>query len=177
MDLRVQRTQRNIINAFIELRTNKPIEKITIKELSERAFINKATFYTHYKDIYDLSEQLENEAIETILNDLPHPEDLVNNPKKWVAELITALLNPGKIFDILFSGTRRAVLLERLESNIKTHIYRAFPEYQDNLEKELLLTFLIQGGFHAFLTHRREDSNKVISILGDFSECLMQEYY
>lgn len=40
MDLRVKRTRINITNAFIELRSRKPIEKITIKELSELAFIN-----------------------------------------------------------------------------------------------------------------------------------------
>lgn len=176
MDLRVQRTERNIINAFLELRAKKPIEKITIKELSELAFINKATFYTHYKDIYDLSEQLENEAIDNILNDLPHPEELILNPKKWLHELATALLNPGKIFDILFSGTRKTVLLERLESNIKNHIYRTFPEYKANPEKEILLTFLIQGSFHAFLNYQQENYDTVISILGNFNECLIQKY-
>ena len=55
MDLRTERTKRSIINAFLELRSQKPLEKITVKELSELAFINKATFYTHYQDIYDLS--------------------------------------------------------------------------------------------------------------------------
>ena len=55
MDLRVQRTRMNIRDAFIELRSRKPSEKITVKELAEAAFINKATFYQHYSDLYDLS--------------------------------------------------------------------------------------------------------------------------
>ena len=55
MDLRTERTKRSITNAYLELRKQKPIEKITVKELSEVAFINKATFYTHYSDIYDLA--------------------------------------------------------------------------------------------------------------------------
>ncbi len=46
MDLRVQRTQRNIINAFLQLRTKKPIEKITIKELSELAYIPITGIFT-----------------------------------------------------------------------------------------------------------------------------------
>ena len=58
MDLRNQRTKKNIRNAFIELRSKKPLEKITVKELSELAFINKATFYRHYEDIYALSNEL-----------------------------------------------------------------------------------------------------------------------
>ena len=55
MDLRIQKTRNSIINAFLELRSRKPIEKITVTELAELAVINKATFYKHYKDIYDLS--------------------------------------------------------------------------------------------------------------------------
>ena len=74
MDLRTERTKRSIINAFLELRSKKPLEKITVKELSELAFINKATFYTHYQDIYDLSEQLETEFVTNILNQITYTE-------------------------------------------------------------------------------------------------------
>ena len=59
MDLREKKTKRNIRNAFIELRAKKPLERISIKELAELAEISKATFYLHYKDIYDLSENLQ----------------------------------------------------------------------------------------------------------------------
>ena len=40
MDLRTEKTRRSIINAFLELRAKKPLEKITVKELSEKAEIN-----------------------------------------------------------------------------------------------------------------------------------------
>ena len=70
MDLRIQRTRKNIRDAFIELRSRKPIEKITVKELAEAAFINKATFYQHYEDLYDLSESMENELIDNIISSI-----------------------------------------------------------------------------------------------------------
>ena len=79
MDLRIERTKRSIINAFIELRAKKPLEKITVKELSELAYINKATFYSHFHDIYDLSEQLEEEAIMNILKNLTLVSSLFKN--------------------------------------------------------------------------------------------------
>ena len=62
MDLRIEKTERGIKNAFIELRSRKPLEKITVKELCESARINKSTFYAHYKDIYDLSDAMEEEV-------------------------------------------------------------------------------------------------------------------
>lgn len=174
MDLRIQRTEKNIINAFIELRASKPLEKITVKELSDLAFINKATFYTHYKDIYDLAEQLENEAIASVLNDIPHPEYLVTHPKQGILELTSAFLRQSNLFNILFSGTRQGILIERIENNLKKKIYSIYPEYKTNLEKELLLSVLIHGNFRTFMNHGNENFDKVIDILGNISECLMQ---
>ena len=103
MDLRKQRTKNSIINAFIQLRTKKPLEKITVKELAELAYINKATFYTYYQDIYDLSEQLEDEAITNMLNDIPHPEYLITNPEQSVKMLqFQKILNCSRKKAILF---------------------------------------------------------------------------
>ena len=62
MDIRIEKTKTAIHNTFLELRSKKPLEKITIKELCEKAQINKSTFYSHYKDIYDLSDQLETDV-------------------------------------------------------------------------------------------------------------------
>ncbi len=176
MDLRIERTQKNIINAFIALRAKKPLEKITVKELAELAVINKATFYHHYKDIYDLSEILENEAVTSILNDIPHPEYLVTHPKQGIMDLTSAFLRQGNLFNILFSGTRQGILIERVENNLKEKIYNIYPEYKTDLEKELLLSVLIHGNFHAFANHTNENFDKVIEILGNISECLLHNY-
>ena len=49
MDIRVKKTKRAIQKAFVALLREKPIEKITVKEIAERAEINKTTFYSHYE--------------------------------------------------------------------------------------------------------------------------------
>lgn len=176
MDLRFLRTKKNIINAFIELRAKKALEKITVKELSDIALINKATFYSHYKDIYDLSEQLEKESIESVFNDIPHPEYLVTNPKLGIIELTSALFSQSHLFNILFSESRSNFFAKQLESALKNNIFKNFPEFANNLEIDILLSVLIQGGFHAFLSHSTCDNNKVIDILGNISECLCLNY-
>lgn len=61
MDLRIEKTERAIRNAFMELRARMPLEKIRVRELCAAACINKSTFYAHYTDIYALSETLEKE--------------------------------------------------------------------------------------------------------------------
>lgn len=157
MDLRIQRTRRNIRDAFIELRSRKPIEKITVKELAEAAFINKATFYQHYKDLYDLSESMEDELIDNIIGSIPHPDTLLDDPEQATLEIFSAFSSQTRLLEILFSGSRRSVLIGKLESRIRELILRRYPDYEGNLEKEILITFLIQGSFHAYLKHNREN--------------------
>lgn len=62
-DHRVRVTKMLIRRAFTSLLRQKPIQSISIKELCESAGINRGTFYSHYADIYDLLQQLEDEMM------------------------------------------------------------------------------------------------------------------
>lgn len=66
MDLRKKKTLRAIRQAFYDLRKQKKLEAITVTELCRSAEISKAAFYLHYRDIYDLSEKLQAEVIESV---------------------------------------------------------------------------------------------------------------
>lgn len=52
-----------IKEAFLTLLEEKPINKITVKELCEKADINRATFYTHFSDCFDLLEKIEGDIL------------------------------------------------------------------------------------------------------------------
>ncbi|WP_054637466.1 TetR/AcrR family transcriptional regulator [Thalassobacillus sp. C254] len=58
-DRRVARTRTLIRNTFAELIVEKGLDRVTIKDLTERADINRGTFYLHFQDKYDLLEQSE----------------------------------------------------------------------------------------------------------------------
>ncbi|HEY1014631.1 MAG TPA: TetR/AcrR family transcriptional regulator [Herpetosiphonaceae bacterium] len=53
-DLRVRRTRRLLHAALIELTGEKGFAAVTVGDISERAMVNRATFYRHYQDKYDL---------------------------------------------------------------------------------------------------------------------------
>ena len=80
-DRRVSKTRKSLYNALADLMLTKKLQKITVRELSDRADIHRATFYKHYKDIYDLYEQLEDVVItdleEIIVNDASQNYDKV----------------------------------------------------------------------------------------------------
>lgn len=62
-DQRTRITKRLIREAFLELLSQKDIRHITVRELCEKAEINRGTFYKYYLDVYDLKEQIENELL------------------------------------------------------------------------------------------------------------------
>lgn len=61
IDLRIQRTLERIRQAFLELLEVQPFDQITVSAVCERAQINRATFYRHYSDIYDLAQKITEE--------------------------------------------------------------------------------------------------------------------
>ena len=81
-DRRIRKTKQQLQEGFIHLRKTKSIKYITVKELCELTDLNRGTFYLHYRDIYDLSEQMDNEIIlkfEELLN--LSTAEVANNPQ------------------------------------------------------------------------------------------------
>ncbi|TAI21782.1 TetR/AcrR family transcriptional regulator, partial [Bacillus velezensis] len=63
VDRRITKSQEAIKIALIELMTEKSFDHITIKEISERANVNRGTIYLHYLDKFDLLEKIMEEHI------------------------------------------------------------------------------------------------------------------
>lgn len=78
-DLRVQKTIEAIHKAFEEMLYEMNYEKITVKELCERAKINKKTFYRYYAVLDDLLAELQGLFTQEYLKRIENykvPEDL-----------------------------------------------------------------------------------------------------
>lgn len=123
MDLRIQKTKAAIKKAFLELRRKKPIEKITVTELSRLAEINKATFYLHYSDIYSLAEEIEDEVIDDILSDIQGLNKFLEDPRKHASELFRAFMNKRRLLNSIFSGSRHGNFANKIEQRIKARLY------------------------------------------------------
>ena len=82
------RSKKMIRTAFAEILSEKhDIDKVTVKEVVERADISKSTFYCHYEDIYAVVDEFGNEII-TLLKDTiseyskDHSEEIIPYLKK-----------------------------------------------------------------------------------------------
>lgn len=84
-DRRTAYSKKMIREALYELMKDRPLNKITIKELCEKADVNRSTFYAHYLDIYDLHEKIikeyftkQHQVIQHILSYLSTKEDITS---------------------------------------------------------------------------------------------------
>lgn len=59
-----QKTKTKLRETFWELYQEKPIEKISVREIIEKAHFNRSTFYEYYPDIYAVLNEIEEELFD-----------------------------------------------------------------------------------------------------------------
>ena len=90
-DIRVIYTKKVIREALFDcLKRTGSIKDVTVKEVCQLANLNRTTFYKHYKDCFDVIDQLENEEIKEFREILGNSEDLFS---REVAEKIIDLFD------------------------------------------------------------------------------------
>jgi AcrR family transcriptional regulator len=72
IDPRVLRTRKLLEQAFMELMNEKGFRAMTIQDITERATVNRATFYAHFEDKYDMLDSFIRQYFsETLLDKVP----------------------------------------------------------------------------------------------------------
>lgn len=170
MDLRIEKTKNSILNAFIALRAKKPLEKITVKELCEMAMINKSTFYSHYEDIYALSDEVESEVVNSVLQTLKQDGFFYGNTEAFTMALFHGYVSQEHLLHILFSGSRGSQLAYKIERGIKELIFQDYPQCRDDLDVNMALSFIIYGSYFAYMTGQHYDREEVITVLSRISQ-------
>lgn len=143
VDLRVKRTNKLITQAFIKLLRSKTFDKITINDISDEAMINRATFYSHFKDKFDLFEQIIDKFLGEFAAVLDE-ENLIEknsvNVKKIEGSLATfyefVQENPD-LARIIVTHSNTEILSERLLAILSerySEIFNALDVRNDNLK-------------------------------------------
>jgi AcrR family transcriptional regulator len=93
-DLRVRRTRKLLQKALLEAASEKGFVHVTVRDITERAMVNRATFYRHYEDKNDLLAQymkelsglIDSNEGETLPGDRPLPD--LDTPPSGLAKLL-----------------------------------------------------------------------------------------
>jgi len=142
-DRRIIRTKRMIRDALTLLMEEKGFEAITVRDLTERADINRGTFYLHYEDKYDLLEQCEEEIINGIkkLALKINPKDALSfdgqkEPFPFIVYLFEYFHENSSFMKAALGPNGDAAFQEKLKELIKNTFYQ---NILSNLQQEDML--------------------------------------
>ena len=166
-DRRIRYTRYALQNALIACMQQKPFNRITVREICETADINRSTFYMHYKDIYELLDEIEEQVYQEIdaifskestsIHNMDQLLDYVQTHKT----LLECLLQQG-------SG----LAISRFSTILHAHDGKYLRRYAGNgfsAENEYLYEFLytgILGVLQKWLQNEcKDDRNQVASVM------------
>lgn len=154
MDLRVIKTKKNIRDAFLELRKKHTLDEIKVNALCEKAMVNKTTFYNHYQDIYELSEELETEVLDDFLNNFKDIDKMLTDSDCFINGMHAALEAENDMLRILFMDK-----LDELVDRIERRIHKYYAK-----DDQMLISFLIGGCIHLMMKskNKNEDVEKFL---------------
>lgn len=132
-DRRVKRTKKQLCDALAALMKQKPLKSITVRELTELADLNRGTFYLHFKDVYDLAEQIENgifDRFNEIIADFDSPgqKDLESiessqSLKLFLTQLFELLADSADMAQSLIGANGDPAFIEKLKHRLEQKSY------------------------------------------------------
>jgi AcrR family transcriptional regulator len=146
-DRRVRYTKMVIKQALLDLMKEKPINKIKVTEICDRADVGRGSFYTYYENAYDLMEQIEDEIFAEVERSIKESSDastssvMLTEIMRYASEnvdMCKVLLGPNGDKEFI----RRLVNIER-DRNVREW-QRAEPN-TSTLSFELQYVFISSG--------------------------------
>lgn len=156
IDRRIIRTKQQIRQALIELLSEKGENNISVRELAQRANINRGTFYIHYKDTHDLVEQLVDEAVKKLLGVCKRhpPAQTPRESYPFLTDLFETLQSDPQLFSILLGTTGSHAYSERIcvtiQENFLDDLLSVFYS-ADPKQRQVASGFIVSGCLHEAL--------------------------
>ena len=129
IDRRVGKTKQQLQDDFIQLRKKKDLKDITVKELCELTDLNRGTFYLHYKDIYDLSEQLESSlfiSLQDVLDkhSLDYENNLTNSQEPLLRDILQLIKDNADFCTMLLGDTGEITFINKLKKFVLDIVFK-----------------------------------------------------
>lgn len=120
-DRRVRRTRARLRQALTQLLGEKDLRSITVRELTDRADVNRGTFYAHYKDIYDMLEQYESQLFDdlNLLLSGYTPRQLQGDLSPVLEKVFLFVEDNRDLIPVLLSGQAKDPFFQRLYAVIR----------------------------------------------------------
>ena len=146
-DRRVRYTRMVLKQALLSLMLERPITRITVTEICERAEVNRATFYAHYADPYDLLARIENELFESIRRSIAGGLSS-GSLRRILTDICSSIRDNGALCRVIFSEYGDREFLERVLNIARVEsmaLWRSIVPHAGERELERMYAFFSQG--------------------------------
>lgn len=149
-DRRVRKTKKAMTEALAELMLEKPLNNISVREISEIADINRGTFYLHYRDVYDMVDTLRGEIFEQF-DEIVEKHIGSKNPDELfplLVDLYNFLAENAKLVKVLIGKNGDAGFVDKLKEVIRE---KCFADIQSRIkikkknEYEYFCSYIVSG--------------------------------
>lgn len=164
-DLRYRRTERFLFEAFGAALRERPLDKITVTSLASAADINKATFYLHYRDIYDLAEAYVAFVAEKRVARMDYLGDYFDDPRRFVA-LLVADFETNKEEGINFGQNGLVHPFLNAFANAMHVRLREIKPVGDDKQSTMMARFVLNG-ILSLIPYCENDFETVVQVAGD----------
>jgi len=125
IDLRIQKTKKNIYESFLQLLQKDAFENIKVSEICEKALINRSTFYAHFEDKYCLLDSFIKDLKIELRLTLEKNENITSS-KEYYMKLIELLLehieSSKEIYGAVMLNNRNSVAMDMIYDTLKEDI-------------------------------------------------------
>ena len=146
-DRRVRKTESAIFSALTALLREKPLGDISIRELTEKADVHRATFYDHYTDINDCFEALQSSILDEINSVLKSSPEL-DYPLIY-ANVLSYVKDNQNVLSILLGRNGSAEFQDHLASLIKEdyleNIHHEYPNLKQDATWDYIASYHTNG--------------------------------
>ncbi len=170
---RIRLTKKLLKEALISCLETKRIEEISVKQIAEKAGINRSTFYIHYKNQQDLLREVEQDFIDLMLNHLSKIStsyttiEVIQSILEYIREnKKTTKVLLCKNENINFQKKSLGILLEMFKQRITLKLQPAVANYAYH--------YMLMGSYNAITTWIDNDfdigAKELAELIFDLSE-------
>ena len=117
----VRKAKQAIKKAFIDLSIHQDIRKITVSRILELADVSRGTFYAHFKDVYDVQEQVENDLLQECLETIGQNDIhlIAEDPYPQVYKCLAFLQSHAETIKSLSGNGQNSTFLMKYKTILK----------------------------------------------------------
>ena len=170
---RSYKTKYLLREALATLISQKGSHEITVKELTRLAGINRGTFYSHYRNIEELIDQVENELLGEF-EELAHsytPEEIDGNTLQVITDMFRFFADNSQICIALSGNQLNSAFFLRLKNIVRD---TCFYDWDFDLSKKRgienthyyeFLAYGCVGAFESWVSHGMKETPEEMAVL------------